>query len=136
MSKVSIATVMVVALLSPLRITGQNQQTSQVGPSDWWINIPSSPLIIETNVSGRMLNLFNHSSKSIKRYRLGCIVETGGKLKIVHKKTTVKTNLAPNQGLLNSIYVYSQDRLQCRSKHAKLSVIEVKFLDGSEWKAK
>ena len=136
MNKFLVATVILLALLSPLHTMGQNQQTHQEAASDWWINLQSSPLVFETNVSGRMLNLFNHGSKSIKRYRLGCIVEEEGKLKILHKKAMIKTSLAPNQGLLNSIYVYTHDKSSCEREHAKLSIIEVAFSDGSEWKAK
>lgn len=122
--------------LSPLRTMRQYPPASPDAAQDWLVNLPSSPLVFETNVSRRALDLFNHGSKPIKKYRLGCVVEENGKLKIAHKMAVMKRNLAPNEGLLDMMYVYADHKSRCDKHHAKLSVIEVTFSDGSQWKAK
>ena len=136
MNRLPVAIIIFLVAMSPVCSMGQNRQSGKQGGEDWWINLPSSPLVFEANVSGRMLNLFNQGSKSIKRYRLGCVVEENGKLKISHKMAVAKTNLAPNKGLLNMTYVYADDKSRCERDRAKLSVIEVTFSGGSQWKAK
>lgn len=136
MNRVLINTVLMLAILSPVRTIAQGQQTGEEPPPDWWVNTESSPLVFEIHGSRRILHLFNNGSKTIKSYRLGCVLEERGKLRVLHRMAVVKRDLAPNQGLLNSVYVYDEDRSRCDRKRAKLSVVEVVFSDGSRWKTK
>ena len=64
MERFEVASIILLAFLSPLGTLGQEQQTrKEAGAAwNWWVNLESSPLIFEINVSRRMLNLFNHDA--------------------------------------------------------------------------
>src|SRR5258708_257246 len=68
---------------------------------EWCANLPSSPLVFEGSAGGRSLDLFNHSAKTIAAYRFGCVDEARGRVNILRKMKLLKTNLNPNEGLLN-----------------------------------
>jgi hypothetical protein len=103
--------------------------------SNWWFNLPSSPLTFAISPSKRDLMLVNRSSTLITSYRLGCVIEVEGRTRVVCKMAKVRMELKPGEALMNSITVYSREKERCDKKRAKLAVVETQFTDGSSWKA-
>lgn len=123
-------------LMSNLIVSGYEAQCSLRVSEENWINLPSSPLESILSSSKRDLILRNRSSKPIMQYKLGCIYREGDKVRFVRKMPAVDTHLEPGEALLNSITIYAADIERCKKTMSKITVVEVRFADGSIWKAR
>jgi len=104
-----------------------------------WLNLPTSPLRIERSPNGRFLTLSNYSSKKAIKYRLGCVVKTDDRIKIIGKKKVYLITLEPIDAVTNQVSfipfdVAENDINRCSNRDARLAVIEVSFADDSTWK--
>lgn len=104
-----------------------------------WLNLPASPLRIERSPNGRFLTLSNYSSKKAIKYRLGCIVTTDNRIKIIGRMKVNIITLEPADAVTNLVSfvpfdIAENDVKRCSNKDAKLAVVEVTFADDSTWR--
>jgi hypothetical protein len=103
---------------------------------DRWINLTETPLKLSLLGGGDFV-FTNVSPQRILGYRLGCVDGNGG---IIKRMDETKMTLTPNEGAssTNSMGISEQmeELYVCHQSRAKLAVIEVKYEDGSVWKAK
>ena len=98
-------------------------------------NVESSPLEARINPNWRSLLLLNRSPGHISSYRLGCIRERPD-MKVLRSRPIVRTDLEVGKALVNSISLYTEYMERCVRDTGKLTVVEVRFRDGSIWKIK
>ena len=119
---------------------GATLQTDESPEGVYLLNLPSSPLQLTASANRRFLNVENHSGRQVRSYRLGCVIERRSGIKLLAKFARDAANLAP-QGPSGEVHLailsaYGERFKLCRAKAAKLAVVEVRFSDGSVWKAK
>ncbi len=105
----------------------------------FWFNLPDSPLKIERSPNGRFITLGNYSFKESSKYRLGCVVTTDERIKVVSKFSEEIDSIAPfdsvnDQYSATLLDLTQEDVKKCTNKGAKLAAVEVVFADGSTWK--
>jgi hypothetical protein len=108
--------------------------------AEQWVNLPSSPLILEEPEHKRILLLNNVSRGTIVRYALGCVLEDLGKFRVICVEQGKTLNLHPLD--LNSKYSekeivsISGDLLDsCLRMKARVAIVQVEFEDGAVWQA-
>lgn len=107
----------------------------------WVLNQPASPLKVTISDDGEDYSIKNYSSKHVRGYRLGCVVEEGNKIKIKRKASSRKVDIAALDASQSRVFgkaytVYAdKDFYPCVQTKTKLAVLEVAFSDGSSWVA-
>jgi hypothetical protein len=127
---------LIVLILVITRLTFAFHQQKSAPPEEWWANVPSSPLFMAGSPSKRDLSLENRSSGMIVSYTLGCVIQGGGRWRVLHRMNNISTSLEPGKALLSSVSVYTKHRERCARKDARVAVVEVHFSDGSVWKSR
>jgi hypothetical protein len=101
------------------------------------LNLPSSPLVISATPNGRYLIAENYSRGTVNEYQAGCVTEELGKVTIKTVFKAVKGDVPlPSNDKRWFSGMDLRDMDSCTEKNAKLAVIRVSFVDGSEWRIK
>jgi hypothetical protein len=128
---------LLIIMAAPQRSLAQ-QQPAEEPLESLWINLPSTPLRFFSNPDGIGYSLNNYSIGYIVQYRLGCVLEQGGSIKILSKRDAKAISLKPMSS--GEVHGWSVLPLTGRAfdpcKKGKLTVIEVLFKDGAVWKIK
>lgn len=127
------------AFLGAIPSSNLNNNIPMEGES--WINLPSSPLIIEEPQNKRLLLLSNISRDRIVKYVMGCVIKEPDVFRVICAEKEKSINISPpdlvrkiSEQEILSIPDEVSDR--CVQMKAKIAVIEVMFADGAGWKAK
>ncbi len=100
-----------------------------------WINLAGTPLRISLIGHGDF-EFTNTSKQGIAAYRFGCVDSNGSVLKKLDEK---KVSIQPGNGITSSNSDGTSDQMEeiyiCHQSEAKLSVVGVRFEDGSVWNA-
>lgn len=106
--------------------------------SDLFFDRPNLPARIGYTPLGAYPTLENHSDKGVIRYRLGCVLEENGQLKIPAKRKEEVTDLPPANISKTSIPFTAlslrEIKKECSAKKAKIAVVDITFADGTTWK--
>lgn len=100
---------------------------------EWWLHIPSSPLVfgMPKNSNYRMLN--NTSSGEIVHFDIGCIKKIKKDFIRGSILKSVEISLEPNVAYLTVITKYTDLKNECEKQESKLGIVRVKFADGAIW---
>lgn len=117
---------------------GIHHITSLEGES--WINLQSSPLMIEEPQNKRFFLLNNISRERIVNYTLGYVVKETNGVKVICIEKEKIINLRPQdlekKVSEKEILSVPNDVLErCIQLQAKIAVVQVVFADGAVWKA-
>jgi hypothetical protein len=100
----------------------------------WLFDIPTAP--VRLTLSKRNYLFFNNPGNGeVAVVQLGLIKIENEKYKIVSTKSLIKLNLPVGHAQLVGIVDYLKDIDSAVHENAKLSIIMVKFSDGSVWHA-
>jgi hypothetical protein len=149
-SRKHFAVIPFLVFLSVAPLMGQARNPDDAASQAWWFNVPSTPLIIEpedaagleSGDKGRFrYSLKNVSSKTIRGYRIGCIEQRRGKVRMLldHRPFYPKRGLPPDYLAKNvhEFAVPSVEEVKSDSscQGGRIAVTEVYFTDGSAWYA-
>jgi hypothetical protein len=126
-----LATICLLSAVAP----GAPESIRRESPDKWWANVTDSPLRLTVSTGERFLYLSNSTSKKIRAYKLGCVLDKEGRWTVLSEFDERAVDLEPHQSLLNGVGVYDSERSTCGEKGAKLAVVTVTFSDGTKWKA-
>ncbi len=94
--------------------------------------LPRAPLKLDISLNGRQVSLTNIALKRAVSYRLGYITNRGGRVKILHTTSPIRTELDVNQTINNPKEVLDEIK-RAHKGRTKLAVIEVTFENGIVW---
>ena len=130
----------IILALSLITCFPQSQKTSDTKSVDFWINLPSSPVIIYEDSQPFSSYIKNITLGSISQYQFGCVVKKeNGLLEIKSEAKTEDFYIGENPPEKFNYFPKSAHGSYLRgicSGDAKLAVIEVKFTDGAKWTIK
>lgn len=105
----------------------------------FWLNVPDSPVVIDTDSTKRHTELINYAPKDIVRYRCGCVVLDGEKITQLatfdEKEASIAGRISADDSLSFTLLDVSQAEIRkCKNKNAKVAVVEVSFVSGGRWR--
>ena len=128
-------------VLNVLSVFSQSQQSENEALERLWLNIPSAPLQFAVAPDAKSIVLKNDSVGTVLRYRIACVNQTNGKIKVVNTHPISSTWLPPAD---QDRSLTAADRFNLSNgvlKEAcdgnlRLMIVEVEFEDGGIWKFK
>jgi hypothetical protein len=81
-------------------------------------------------------DMINLAKKTIVQYRLGCVEEKHGKIKVLQALPAKEVSVAPGWATgSTTIDAVQPAILECvKKRNAKIAVISVHFADGTVWR--
>jgi hypothetical protein len=114
----------------------QSLQIDIANDEDWFVNLPSSPLILSVISRGQNLAITNRAKEKIIQYKLGCITKDKYGVRVVHFHKSHVVDLQTNDFVGLPVDKIVEMVRHCKKKQARLAVVEAIFADGSIWKAR
>jgi hypothetical protein len=100
----------------------------------WVFNFPQAPLEIAAD-GDKEYALKSKAKVATKSYRLGCVRESAKANVIIYRMVPEVTKIEPGEAWGVMFFHHNLDRMDCERRTARLSVIEVNFEDGTQWRA-
>ncbi|GEM_PF-5086372 len=103
------------------------------------LNLETAPLKVKLSYNQEYIRVENHSDKSVRGYKLGCVIRNDEKVIVKSAFDVRNVELKPVDEQTNSMYSHSfgieqSGLMQCNQTKTKLAAIEVIFSDDTIWK--
>jgi len=100
-----------------------------------WINLATSPLTFQVSNNKRFLELINSSGRVVVGYQLACALTENQKVtRLIRKLPARVLRLQLNDFVMNPTPSEGKPDY-CTAKRAQFVVWEVRFADGTNWRA-
>jgi hypothetical protein len=123
-----------------LPVLSQTEKNVNPKSESFWINLPSSPLIIYEDDKPFQSYIKNVGAARISQYQFGCVKEENGLLVIESEKKPEDfyygKNISEKFNYFPRVIHTGKYLASLCDKATKLTVIEVKFADGAKWTLK
>ncbi|MGH9532895.1 MAG: hypothetical protein ACRD2Q_10935 [Terriglobales bacterium] len=116
-----------------LGISGAGKSTAS-SEEVWWRNSLSCPLRFSGPPNGAYA-LENRSEARIVQYRLGCVTQEGGVVKVKKRFPATQMSLDPGQAKMkHSTSGYLEEQALCWKPKLKVAIVEALFEDQGVWR--
>lgn len=99
-------------------------------PAEWWLNVPSAPLVLLANPVTGFTEWNMLTSKAVTSYQTGCVDPST--YAVVKRDKEVRIDFETRE---QAIPIWSVERRAraCTAQKAKMAVIRVRFKDTGVW---